>query len=380
MSSGDSGKFWRRLIRKRDAAASTISWYFNSDGEIRFDGANPSGVLTSYLHGHVKRVKPATGLGNTDFLTRDHLSSVRHATRHGTTQDVSDYGPYGMPTNTSGPITATSARGYINEVFDPETGLQYLHARYYDPNLGRFLTADTWDPMLPGVDFNRYAYAGNDPINGSDPTGHASFFFPAGGSLVSGTSGSLQVQGNGGLVLTGGNSGNSSGFQCHHCTPNEVLKWLKENEPGIANDKSITGKKGSPNKQSLNIQLNQNKGLHTAFNKEYLEQLNKIKQSTGKVTVNDVLKLRNELNSKYFGLNTNKSLIGPVKPGPGQLPQVNRALIPRGPMVEGGGSSTQQWIERGAGAQGLTKPSIPGLGGKDPLDDFFGIDEDLPDN
>ncbi len=78
-----------------------------------------------------------------------------------------------LPTNTSGPITGTSARGYINEVFDPETGLQYLHARYYDPNLGRFLTADTWDPMLPGVDFNRYAYAGNDPVNGSDPRGHA---------------------------------------------------------------------------------------------------------------------------------------------------------------------------------------------------------------
>ncbi len=147
-------------IRKRDAAASTISWYFNSDGDIRFDAANPSGVLTSYIHSDVKRVKPATGLGNTDFLTRDHLSSVRHATRHGTTQDVSDYGPYGMPTTTSGPITATSARGYINEVFDPETGLQYLHARYYDPNLGRFLTADTWDPMLPGVDFNRYRPSG----------------------------------------------------------------------------------------------------------------------------------------------------------------------------------------------------------------------------
>ncbi len=160
-------------IRKRDAAASTISWYFNSDGDIRFDAANPSGVLTSYIHHDVKRVKPATGLGNTDFLTRDHLSSVRHATRHGTTQDVSDYGPYGMPTTTSGPITGSSARGYINEVFDPETGLQYLHARYYDPNLGRFLTADTWDPMLPGVDFNRYAYAGNDPINGKDPSGHA---------------------------------------------------------------------------------------------------------------------------------------------------------------------------------------------------------------
>ena len=176
-------------IRKRDAAASTISWYFNSDGDIRFDAANPSGVLTSYIHSDVKRVKPATGLGNTDFLTRDHLSSVRH----GTTQDVSDYGPYGMPTTTSGPITGSSARGYINEVFDPETGLQYLHARYYDPNLGRFLTADTWDPMLPGVDFKRYAYAGNDPINGSDPGGHDSWRIGFGVELTYGMGFSLGV-------------------------------------------------------------------------------------------------------------------------------------------------------------------------------------------
>jgi hypothetical protein len=48
----------------------------------------------------------------------------------------------------------------------------YLHARYYDPAAARFLTPDTWDPILAGVDVNRYAYAGNDPINGSDPNGH----------------------------------------------------------------------------------------------------------------------------------------------------------------------------------------------------------------
>ncbi|WP_421695365.1 RHS repeat-associated core domain-containing protein [Aestuariivirga sp.] len=57
-------------------------------------------------------------------------------------------------------------------LFDPESGLQYLHARYYDPLLGRFLSPDTWDPDLAGVDINRYAYAGDDPVNGSDANGH----------------------------------------------------------------------------------------------------------------------------------------------------------------------------------------------------------------
>lgn len=36
----------------------------------------------------------------------------------------------------------------------------------------RFLSPDTWDPFLQGVDTNRYAYSLNDPINGSDPSGH----------------------------------------------------------------------------------------------------------------------------------------------------------------------------------------------------------------
>jgi hypothetical protein len=41
------------------------------------------------------------------------------------------------------------------------------------PSQAGFLQPDTWDPMLPGVDINRYAYAGDDPVNGSDPGGHA---------------------------------------------------------------------------------------------------------------------------------------------------------------------------------------------------------------
>ncbi|MBL8908788.1 MAG: hypothetical protein JNM20_19105 [Rhizobiales bacterium] len=36
----------------------------------------------------------------------------------------------------------------------------------------RFLSPDSWDPYLVGVDTNRYAYAGNDPVNSSDPNGH----------------------------------------------------------------------------------------------------------------------------------------------------------------------------------------------------------------
>jgi RHS repeat-associated protein len=33
-------------------------------------------------------------------------------------------------------------KGYIGERFDPETGLQYLNARYYDPKFGRLVPAE----------------------------------------------------------------------------------------------------------------------------------------------------------------------------------------------------------------------------------------------
>lgn len=45
------------------------------------------------------------------------------------------------------------------------TGLQYLRARYYDPQTGRFLSRDP----LPGG--HPYAYAGNNPVRYVDPSG-----------------------------------------------------------------------------------------------------------------------------------------------------------------------------------------------------------------
>jgi len=51
-------------------------------------------------------------------------------------------------------------------------GLMFYNARWYDPQLGRFAQADTIVPGGPqGMD--RYAYVNNNPVNGVDPSGHA---------------------------------------------------------------------------------------------------------------------------------------------------------------------------------------------------------------
>jgi len=126
----------------------------------------------------------------TDFMVKDNLASNRLSLRMGNTSPTRfDYSPYGMPLASNGAtmpaIGQPQTRGYINQRFDPETGLQYLHARYYDPFGGHFLTPDTFDPDQAGVDFNRYAYAGDDPINGSDPNGHATCGSACAGPTIS---------------------------------------------------------------------------------------------------------------------------------------------------------------------------------------------------
>ncbi len=75
------------------------------------------------------------------FLHKDHLVSNRAETdAAGKILSRVDYGPYGeilaAPANdnvTPIPAVLGGSKGYINERFDAETGLQYLNARYMDP-------------------------------------------------------------------------------------------------------------------------------------------------------------------------------------------------------------------------------------------------------
>ena len=61
-------------------------------------------------------------------------------------------------------------RGYY---YDTETGFYYLQSRYYDPNTCRFINADGYVSTGQGLTgYNMFAYCGNNPVMGYDPTGH----------------------------------------------------------------------------------------------------------------------------------------------------------------------------------------------------------------
>ena len=63
---------------------------------------------------------------------------------------------------------------YHGYYWDNDLNLYYLMSRYYDPQVGRFINADTLDYLDPETigGLNLYAYGSNNPINYCDPTGH----------------------------------------------------------------------------------------------------------------------------------------------------------------------------------------------------------------
>lgn len=78
------------------------------------------------------------------------------------------YRPYGTQQN--GPTNA--GPGYTGHVHDPETGLIYMQQRYYDPETQHFISVDPIAPTPGNIyNFNRYAYANNNPMTYIDPTG-----------------------------------------------------------------------------------------------------------------------------------------------------------------------------------------------------------------
>ena len=104
------------------------------------------------------------------YTHTDHVNSIVALSSQSKGMTYEHYQPYG--TKTFSPKGTNHDQWYAGKRFDPNTGLSYFGARYYDPSIGRFYSNDPagFSETAPTL-FNRYAYANNNPYAYVDETG-----------------------------------------------------------------------------------------------------------------------------------------------------------------------------------------------------------------
>jgi RHS repeat-associated protein len=110
--------------------------------------------------------------GSLTFVYGDHLGSTNLTTNlTGTRVSELRYYPFGETRYSNG-TTSTSKR-FTSQEEQIDIGLYDYGARFYDPALGRFVSADSVVPQ-PGApqSINRYSYVRNSPLTRIDPSGH----------------------------------------------------------------------------------------------------------------------------------------------------------------------------------------------------------------
>jgi RHS repeat-associated protein len=140
-----------------------------------------NGVPRSYVSHAGARIAVVAN-GALYFLLRDHLGSTAITVdEHGNRVQLNPGGADAnteLRYNTGGQVTTYRFTGQREAAFgqrwDPRTATYFLGTRWYDPLVGRCLQPDAIVPE-PGdpQSLNRYAYANNNPLRYTDPSGHS---------------------------------------------------------------------------------------------------------------------------------------------------------------------------------------------------------------
>ncbi|HVP48538.1 MAG TPA: RHS repeat-associated core domain-containing protein [Bryobacteraceae bacterium] len=183
--------------RQTRTTINSVTAQYAYDGDGRRVKKVSGGVTTVYVYdGQGQLAAEYTSAGSTTppcvtcYLTVDHLGSTRLVSDgHTTCSKRYDYRPFGedipvgigdRSTNLCYGVADPTTIQFTGKERDSETvssatkGLDYFGARYFSGAQGRFTSPDPllnsgrpWDPQS----WNRYAYALNNPLRYTDPTG-----------------------------------------------------------------------------------------------------------------------------------------------------------------------------------------------------------------
>ena len=150
-----------KILRESDGSK-TLTYYHGGSGIVGFEYNGIDYYFRKNLQGDVTEIYTAAGFKVASYVY-DAWGKVL-AVNNYTADNIGDLNPI----------------RYRSYYYDVETGLYYLNSRYYDPEVGRFINADTTDVLenakydINGL--NLYAYCDNNPVAGRDDEGDASFW------------------------------------------------------------------------------------------------------------------------------------------------------------------------------------------------------------
>jgi RHS repeat-associated protein len=123
----------------------------SSPSALYTDGLNPNEVL-----------EMARGSKRYSYLVDGQGSTIARADEAGNVSERYAYDAFGDPTATG---EVQNPFLYTGQMWEPEAGLYYDRARYYELESGRFISKD------PIIHANPYSYVESDPVNERDPSG-----------------------------------------------------------------------------------------------------------------------------------------------------------------------------------------------------------------
>jgi RHS repeat-associated protein len=163
----------RRVFAREVSSLLDILSQYSQSGQVLYQenkrtGRNDENI---YLGGSLVAIREWTASGGyaAKFQHTDALGSpVAVTNQAGTVIERNEYEPYGAVIGKP----SYQGIGYTGHVQDAATGLTYMQQRYYDSQVGLFLSVDPVTAFSDPVgQFHRYRYANNNPYKFKDPDG-----------------------------------------------------------------------------------------------------------------------------------------------------------------------------------------------------------------
>ncbi|HWH57269.1 MAG TPA: RHS repeat-associated core domain-containing protein, partial [Terriglobales bacterium] len=160
-----------RRIKKvfvQNGTTTTTNYLYDGDNVVETVDANGNPTAKYVLAEGVDEPLAQSNSSGLNFYEADGLGSITSLSNSaGTVAQTYTYDSFGNTTNFSGSLT--SPFRYTAREFDPETGLYYYRARYYDAADGRFISEDPAGFSSEVLDL--YGYVWNNPVVFADPSG-----------------------------------------------------------------------------------------------------------------------------------------------------------------------------------------------------------------